>query len=138
MRTFCMSCALLLAACGTARAGAAEEAKAREALPAQVAAYLATTRADLASNTRYPKLQVELISAEMEPGESLVTPFTAEVRYVLEYDDIWHKGTRVVHPFVMTAKWFSGRWEIDPHGHRARKNLTDLHPEKSKILFPNI
>ena len=38
MRTFCMSCALLLAACGTARAGAAEEAKAREALQAQVAA----------------------------------------------------------------------------------------------------
>ena len=138
MRTSRISCALLLSLAWAGRAGGMDESRVREALMKQVQDYLATTRTDFTSNPRYPNLRVDLTSADMESNDSLVTPFTAEVRYMLEYDDTWHKGVRVIHPFVMSAKWFSGRWDIDPHGHRKRKNLTDLNPERSQILFPNL
>jgi hypothetical protein len=139
VRTVCMSVAVCLSiGVAAARAGGADEAKVREALKTQVEKYLATTREDLKSNPRYPSLTVDAESTSMQPCDSLVTPFTAEVRYSLEYDDRGNKGARLVHPFVMKCTWFAGRWDIDPHGHRDMKNVTDLDPKRSKILFPNI
>lgn len=136
LRTSVVACFAL--GCAAAHAGGVDEAKAREALKAQVEKYLATTRDDLKSNRKYPNLRVDLVSSNMEPSDSLVTPYTAEVNYLLEYDDPENKGARKVHPFVMKCSYFDRRWDIDPHGHRDRKNLTDLDPKKSKILFPNI
>jgi hypothetical protein len=139
VRTLCMSVAAFLAlGCATARAGGADEATVREALKTQVAKYLETTRADLKSDQKYPNLAVNLVSSTVEPSDSLVTPYTAEVRYVLEYDDPENKGEREVHPFLLSCSYFGGRWDISPHGHRDGKNVKDLDPEKSKILFPNI
>jgi hypothetical protein len=134
-----MSVAVCLAiGCAAARAGGADEAKAREALKAQVEKYLATTREDLKSNQEYPNLAVNLVSSTVEPSGTLVMPYTAEVRYILEYDDPENKGEREAHPFLMTCSYFEGRWDISPHGHRDRKNVKNLDPEKSKMLFPNI
>jgi len=139
MRALCMSVAVCLAIGGAAaRAGGGDGAKVREALKAQVEKYLATTRDDLKSNQKYPNLAVNLVSSTVEPSDSLVTPYMAEVRYILEYDDPANKGDREAHPFLMTCSYFDGRWDISPHGHRDRKNVKDLDPEKSKILFPNI
>lgn len=134
-----MSIAACLAIVGAAaRAGGVDEAKVREALKTQAEKYLATTRDDLKSDRKYPNLAVNLVSSTMEPGDSLVTPYTAEVRYILEYDSPANKGERVAHPFLMTCSYFDGRWDISPHGHREGKNVKDLDPEKSTILFPNI
>ncbi|MEI6634822.1 MAG: hypothetical protein WCP22_13540 [Chlamydiota bacterium] len=139
MRALRMSVAVCLATvCAAARAGGVDEARVREALKTQVARYLETTREDLKSNQKYPNLAVNLVSSTAEPSDSLVTPYTAEVRYILEYDDPANKGAREAHPFLMTCSYFDGRWDISPHGHRDRKNVKDLDPEKSKILFPNI
>lgn len=139
MRTIWISAAACLSVgCTSARAWEADPIV-RAALEKQVAGYLETTRQDLKSDSRYPNLEVNLISSEMmPPSGSLVTPHTAEVRYILEYDDSRNKGARAVHPFLMTCSFFDGRWDISPHGHRERKNLKDLDPEKSKMLFPNI
>lgn len=139
MKAWCVAVAVCLAAgAGAARAAGGDEGKARDALKTQVSAYLETTRADLKTDQRYPNLAVNLISTTIEPSGSLVTPFTAEVRYVLEYDDPNSKGVRQAHPFLLTSSYFGGRWDIAPHAHREGKNVRDLDPEKSKILFPNI
>lgn len=139
MKALCIPLAACLAiGCAPARAEGPDEAKVREALHTQVDIYLATTREDLKSDARYPKLEVNLISSSMAPGGSLVNPYTAEVRYSLEYDDTRSKGDRDVHPFLLKASYFDGRWDISAHGHREMKNVKDLDPKASKILFPNI
>ncbi|MCX6357548.1 MAG: hypothetical protein NT045_06720 [Candidatus Aureabacteria bacterium] len=132
-------CACIAAAAAARAAGGVpDEATAREAFNTLVERYIEATRDDLKTNTQYRNASVSILSSEVKKTGSLVTPFAGRVKYLIEYDDPAQKGSRLTHPYLMRTTWFDGRWDIDPHGHRMRKNVTDLDKKETEILFPNI
>jgi hypothetical protein len=133
-------CALALAIPAAARAagpGDADEAAIRAEFERQVDIYIRTTQKDLILDPQYPNVSVSILDAGVTTKDSLITPYVGKVKYLVEYDDTAVKGSRKSHPYLMQCTYFDGRWDIDPHGHKARKNLTDLDKKKTKMLFPD-
>lgn len=141
MKALTLWCAIAAAfafAAAAAETDQADEPAIRAEFERETGIYIRTTQKDLESNINYPNVTVSLLSADIEKKGSMVAPYAGKVQYLIEYDDLAVKGERKSHPYLMRCEYFDGRWNIDPHGHRMRKNVTDLDKKKSEILFPNI
>lgn len=137
----CANIMLFIGAAAIASAaggGMPDEGAVRKAFDAQVAQYLQTTGDDLKYDSRYPNVSVPPVSSDVRKTNSLVTPYAGAVKYLIEYDDPMQKGVRLTHPYLMRCSYFEGRWDIDPHGHRNKKNLEDLDKKETRMLYPNI
>lgn len=147
MKSKCLTlavCAAVLSASGVLAEGegaapaAGAGAAAKAAFDQGATRYIETTQEDLKSDSRFPHAAVTLLTSEFRKTDSLSTPFAGSVDYLVEYDAPAGGGARDTHSYRLKCSWFDGKWDIDPHGHRDRKNVTDLEKKATEILFPNI
>ena len=138
MLVVAVTCLMATCVIPAAGQGKNDDTMVRQSFDTQVALYIKTTQEDLKSNLRFPKATVSLLDSDIKKSDSLVTPYTGKIKYVIEYDDQSHPGERLTHPYGVTCSYFDGKWGLDPHGHRMRKNVIDLSPKETEILYPNI